>query len=155
MTAAFQDRMNHNLCFGCGACNEQGLKLKSFWEGNEAVCTFRPEPHHMAGPTHVVNGGIISTIIDCHTLCTAMADAYRRENREIGSDPYIWYVTASLKVDYLRPAPIDQPLILRAQIVERSAKKSRLACVALSNNQECAVGDVVGVRVPHDWFENR
>jgi acyl-coenzyme A thioesterase PaaI-like protein len=152
MVEAFQDRMNHNLCFGCGAGNDRGLQLKSYWEGRDSVCTFQPALHHMAGPRQVVNGGIISTIIDCHSVCTAIAFAYRQENREIGSDPHIWYATGSLKVDFLRPTPIDQPIQLRAQVIEKGERKIRLACVALSGGQECAVGDVLAVRVKPEWY---
>ena len=54
--------------------------------GDEAVSTFTPQPFHMAGPTNVLNGGIIGTVIDCHCICTAFADAYRREGfRQVNS----------------------------------------------------------------------
>lgn len=153
MSDAFQDLMQHNLCYGCGAANPSGLKIKSYWEGDEAVCTFQPAAHHMAGPPHVVNGGIISMIIDCHAVCTAIADAYKGEGRTIGSAPMIWYATGSLKVDYLRPTPINSPIQLRARILERGARKTRLTCSVQSNGQECAKGDIVAVRVPNEWFE--
>jgi acyl-coenzyme A thioesterase PaaI-like protein len=101
----------------------------------------------MAGPTDVLNGGIIGTVIDCHCICTAFADAYRREGRAIGSDPQLWYATASMKVDYLKPAPIDQPLTLRAKVVEAGPKKTRITCSLYAGEQECARGDVLAVRV--------
>ena len=120
---AFQDHFEHNLCFGCGAANPEGLQLKSYWDGDDAVATFIPESHHMAGPAHVLNGGIIGTIIDCHCVCTAIADAYRREGRSVGTGTYIWYATVSLKVDYLLPTPIDCPVTLSAH-VSRAAENS-------------------------------
>ena len=153
MTEAFQDLMKHNLCFGCGAANASGLQIKSFWDGEESVCTFQPAVHHMAGPRHVVNGGIISMIVDCHAVCTAIADAYKQEGRAIGSAPMIWYATGSLKVDYLRPTPIDRPIDLRARVIERGPKKTRLSCTVQSNGKECAQGDILAVRVPNEWFE--
>lgn len=153
MTEAFQDQMQHNLCYGCGADNASGLRIKSYWDGEESVCTFQPETYHMAGPRHVVNGGIIAMVLDCHAVCTAIADAYKQEDRAIGSSPMIWYATGSLKVDYLRPTPIDRPLRLRARIVERGARKTRLSCVVESGGKECAKGDVLAVRVPNEWFE--
>ena len=151
-STAFQDLLQHNLCFGCGARNQGGLQIKSYWEGDEAVCHFTPEPHHSAGPPHVVNGGIISTIIDCHSVCTAIADAYRREGREIGSGPMIWYATASLHVDYLQPTPIDKPVALRARVVKSSDRKTTVHCSAISAGEECARAEVVAVRVPNEWF---
>jgi acyl-coenzyme A thioesterase PaaI-like protein len=151
----FQDNIPGNYCWGCGRINEHGLQIKSYWSGDEAVCTWRPKPYHAAGPRHILNGGIIATIIDCHCVCTAIAAAYRAEGREIGTEPLIWYVTQSLQVTYLRPTPIDQPLVLRARIKEINEKTTVLTC-SLSENgrgEECAQGEVVAVRVPSAWLE--
>jgi len=40
---AFQDQGSVHHCHGCGAANERGLRLKSYWEGDEAVaqCAIR------------------------------------------------------------------------------------------------------------------
>ena len=149
---AFQDGMEHNLCFGCGPHNDLGLRIKSHWEGDVSVCVFEPQAHHMAGPRHILNGGIIATVIDCHSICTAIADAYRREGREIGSEPVIWYATGSLHVDYKHPAAIDKPVELRAIIAEVKPKKTVVHCKMFSEGDVCAFGEVVCVRVPREWF---
>ena len=39
----FQDFMPGNVCFGCGRDNHFGLKISSFWEGDEAVCIWNSE----------------------------------------------------------------------------------------------------------------
>lgn len=148
---AFQDQIPDNFCYGCGPGNPQGLHLKSFWEGEQSVATFSPQPFHAAGPRHVLNGGIIATILDCHCICTAIAEAYRREGRVIGSEPLIWYATASLQIDYLRPAPISQPVTMQARIVDAGPKKTRLSCVLLAGTQECARAEVLAVRVSEVW----
>ena len=150
-SAAFQDQIPDNRCFGCGPENDRGLQLKSYWEDDVAVSTFVPSPHHMAGPPHILNGGIIATIIDCHSICTAIAHAYRMENRPLGSAPLIWCATASLKVTYLRPAPIDAPVTLRARIVSASARKAVVSCSVTSGNEPCAESEVVAVRVSESW----
>ena len=68
---ALQDRYApHNACFGCGPANAQGLRLKSFAEGDRVVATFVPQEHHQAFPG-VVNGGIIGALLDCHSNWTA------------------------------------------------------------------------------------
>jgi acyl-coenzyme A thioesterase PaaI-like protein len=144
---AFQDQIPDNHCYGCGPGNREGLRLKSFWEGEESVANFQPQPAHAAGPRHVLNGGIIATIIDCHCVCTAIADAYRREGRAIGADPPIWYATASLRIEYLRPTLIAEPISLRARILEAGPRKTRLDCVLLAGGEECARGEVLAVRV--------
>ena len=96
----FQDKLQGNNCYGCGARNEKGLKIKSFWEKDEAVCIFQPKNHHAAMPPDVMNGGTISTLIDCHCVCSSIADAYQIENREIGEGEDIRYATGSLKIDF-------------------------------------------------------
>ena len=148
---AFQDQFQSNLCWGCGAENHQGLRLTSFWSGEEAVSTFEPAPHHAAGPPHVLNGGIIATLIDCHSICTAIADAYRREDREVGSGEIIWYVTATLEVTYVRPTPIEHPVTLKAHVRQHRGKKSWVDCAVFSGEVECARGKVLAIRVPKAW----
>jgi len=149
---AFQDLIPDNFCFGCGPTNPNGLRIKSFWhDDGESICHYQPEPHHTAGPTQILNGGIIATLIDCHCICTAIADSYRREGREIGSTPTIWYATASLNVSYLKPAPIKPPVRLLAHVIEATGKKTSLTCEVLSGNTKCAAGEVVAVRVPAAW----
>ncbi|MCA3392177.1 MAG: PaaI family thioesterase [Roseomonas sp.] len=149
--SAFQDQIPDNHCFGCGPHNANGLRIKSYWDGDEAVSTFTPQPFHMAGPVNVLNGGIIGTVIDCHCICTAFADAYRREGRAIGSAPRLWYATASMKVDYLKPTPIDRPLTLRAKVLESGPKKTRISCSLIADCVESARGEVLAIRVAHDW----
>jgi hypothetical protein len=58
---AFQDLIPDNLCYGCGPHNQGGLRIKSYWEGDESICVYRPERHHSAGPPQFLNGGIIAT----------------------------------------------------------------------------------------------
>ena len=152
---AFQDRIPNNNCFGCGPHNKKGLRIKSFWSGADtAICRFRPSPHHSAGPLHTLNGGIISTLIDCHSLCTAMAKAYQMAGRDIGTGELIWFVTGWLSVSYKKPVPIDADVMLTATVLEAKEKKITLSCTVHVEGQECAAADVVAVRAPGDWFED-
>src|SRR5579859_3232411 len=150
---AFQDHIPHNYCWGCGPLNEHGLHIKSRWSDDQSVCTWQPAPWHAAGPRHILNGGIIATVIDCHCVCTAIADVYRQENRVLDSEPLIWCVTAQLNVQYLRPARIDRPLQLTARIVDRGRRKTVLECSLTIEGDECAHAEVVAVRVPPSWRE--
>jgi acyl-coenzyme A thioesterase PaaI-like protein len=144
---AFQDEILGNQCWGCGSGNKSGLQIKSYWSGDEAVCTWQPEAHHNAGSPNVLNGGIIATLIDCHAGWTAIAAAYRTEGRGINTEPPIWVVTASLNVKYLRPTSMDEPVVLRARVKETSGKKTIVTCSLLAKGEECATGEVVAVRV--------
>lgn len=147
---AFQDELaevGFQHCWGCGSQNEHGLQIKSFWDGDEGVCTWQPQPYHQAWPG-IVNGGILATLIDCHSACTALAAACRAEQRAINTLPVIPYVTASLRVSYLRPTPIAGPLLLRATVQERTERKMVLTCVLSVEGEACVRGDVVMVRLP-------
>lgn len=151
VTPAFQDLIPDNRCFGCGPDNPDGLRIKSRWAGEEAVCVFQPRPAHCAGPPQFLNGGIIATLIDCHSVCTAIAAAYRAEDREIGTAPWIWCVTAGLNISYLRPTPIESPVELRARIHRQEGKQTVVRCGLFSAGRECAKGEVVAVRVSTAW----
>lgn len=151
MKTAIQDVIPHNRCWGCGTLNPRGLQIKSYVEGDETVCRFQPSPDHMAGPTHVLNGGIIATVVDCHCVCTAIAHAYRAAGRELGSEPLLWCVTASLKVDYLAPTPIDAPVELRARVRETKGRRHVVECTLGSGGKDCARAEVVAVEVPPSW----
>ena len=148
---AFQDLISDNHCWGCGNLNDDGLRIKSRWTGDEAVCTWQPHLSHAAGPQHILNGGIIATVIDCHSVCTAIADAYRAEGRQIGSDPQIWCATASLQLTYLRPTPISEPVTLKARIKDRNERRTTVLCSLYSGDQECARAELVAIRVPSSW----
>src|SRR5687767_13585561 len=99
MTKAIQDQLGiENRCYGCGPDNPDGLHIKSYWEGNETVCRWTPRPAFAAGPPDVLNGGVIATLLDCHGIGTAIANCYRLEGRELGSEPHVWCVTGSMSI---------------------------------------------------------
>lgn len=150
---AFQDYYADevSVCYGCGRLNEQGLQIKSYWDGDEAVCTFRPRPYHTAIPGYVY-GGLIASLIDCHSTGTAAAAAYRAEGRPMDTEPPLRYVTASLHVDYLRPTPIEADLVVRARVEEIGRRKIVVASELMAGGQVCARGRAVLVQMPEKWL---
>lgn len=147
---AFQDQSysRGNRCWVCGNENHHGLSIKSYWDDAESVCTWQAQDHHTAGWPHVLNGGIISGLIDCHCVLTAIAAYYRDKSPEEREAPAYWFATASLKVDFMKPTPLDKPAQLRARIKEMHEKKALLTCSLSSEGVECARGEVLAVRVP-------
>lgn len=134
-------------CWGCGRNNKHGLHIKSYWDGDEAVAHFTPQDD-FTGHKGVLNGGIIATLMDCHCMGLAMAYAHRQEGREIGSEPLITYVTGSLKVDYLKPTPLnDKPVELRAKVERVDGRKTYMTCSLIAEGIETARGEVLGVRI--------
>jgi hypothetical protein len=83
---AFQDYYPDNVaqCYGCGSNNPHGHQIKTHWEGEESVTRFTPEPYHTAIPGYAY-GGLIASLIDCHSTGTAAAAMYRSEGREMDS----------------------------------------------------------------------
>jgi len=146
---AFQDYYPDDLsyCYGCGRLNERGLQLKSFWDGDETVATFTPRPEHMAIPGYVY-GGLIASLIDCHGTGTAAAAAYREAGREMGTEPAFRFVTASLKVQYLRPTPLGVPLEVRGRIEQVKGRKVVITATVSAGGEVCASGEVVAVQMP-------
>lgn len=145
----FQDYYPDELsyCYGCGRHNEHGLQIKSYWDGDEAVAIYTPREYHTALPGFVY-GGLIASLIDCHSTGTAAAAAYRAEDRPMDSLPAHRFVTGSLKVDYLRPTPLGVPLEIRATVHERNERKAIIFSTLSANGEVCARGEVVAVRMP-------
>jgi acyl-coenzyme A thioesterase PaaI-like protein len=144
----YEDQTSH--CFGCGRLNTHGHRIKSYWDGDETVCVSTPEPYHTAIPGYVY-GGMIASLIDCHSTGTAAAAAYRAENRSMDSDPPLRFVTASLNVDYLKPTPMGAPLTVRARVQEIKGRKIVVLSTVSANGVVCAKGKVVAVQLPENW----
>ena len=95
----------NSICFGCGPANPKGLRIASRWEGDEFVLRFTPKEEHQAFPG-VINGGIIGTLLDCHSNWCA-ATALMRERG--ATEPPVT-VTADFHVKLKRPTPIGHDL---------------------------------------------
>ncbi len=148
-----QDHLDGNHCYGCGKDNPLGMQIKSHWDGEFSVCHYEPGPEQSAGPTTVVYGGLIASLIDCHSVGTAMAFFYQREGREIGTAPMLWCVTARLTVNYRKPTPMGRTIELRARVVDSSEKKAVVETIVSSRGVVVAVGETFAVLVPCDWRE--
>ena len=105
-------------CFGCGHANPDGFHLRSYRSDNVTVATFTPRPEHDNG-FGFLNGGIISTALDCHTAAVVMWEANRHGWKADEGAP-VPFITAGFDVRFLRPTPLGPPLSLRAEPVEIS-----------------------------------
>ncbi len=130
---ADQDRYApHGICWGCGPANPDGLQIKSHWEddpdaedgGQVFVMRFGPTAAHQAFPG-VVNGGILGTLLDCHSNWCA-ATALMKHH---GWDQAMCTVTADFHVKLRRPTPYPGTLTLKAHVVEIGGKEDRMASV--------------------------
>ena len=150
---AIQDLLPHNHCYGCGPDNPKGMQIKSHWHGDETVCDYTPRPEQCAGPKQYLYGGAIASLIDCHSVGTAISNYYRQEGRQPGDGEEIWCVTGKLSVDYLAPTPIDHDVTLRATIEDCGERKTIIRCRFYSGETQTAEGQVIAIRVPNSWRE--
>lgn len=142
----YSEEFSH--CFGCGTNNKYGHKLKTYWEGDETVSKFSPKPEHTAIPGFVY-GGLIASLIDCHSTGSGAAALYKNQSDK--NKEYPRCVTASLKVEYLKPTPIDCELELRGSIKEVKEKKVIVDVNLFAKNKLCAKGEVIVIKVSEGW----
>ena len=140
------------VCYGCGKSNMHGYRLKTYWQDEETVSRFQPEPFHTAFPGYVY-GGLIASLIDCHATATAASVKYcEKSGKSLGNETLERFVTVSLHVDYVAPTPINATLELRGRVKENKGRKMMISVTLSANGKETARGDVVAVKMPRDFL---
>jgi acyl-coenzyme A thioesterase PaaI-like protein len=130
--------------------NEKGLKIKSYWDGNESVCRFLPNDYYTGGLKTILYGGIIASLIDCHGAGTAAAAKARELDIKVEPGNMPRFVTAALKVDYLAPTPVGVELELRSLVKEIKGRKVIVAVTVTTGEILCAKGEGVYVQLRDD-----
>ena len=149
-TRGLQDIYSPNsICFGCGPANPRGLHIRSRVEGDEVVAEWTPESHHQAYPG-MLNGGIIGTLLDCHSNWTA---AYHLMKSQGLSEPPCT-VTAEYAIKLKRPTPSEGPVTLRARVVESSGDRATVEATLEGGGKLTATcrGVFVAVRPGHPAY---
>ncbi|MHC4470157.1 MAG: PaaI family thioesterase [Planctomycetota bacterium] len=143
MPQSLQDRYApHNCCFGCGPSNDEGLRIKSFVKGDEVVAEFRPETHHEAFEG-MLSGGIIGTLLDCHSNWTAAWHLMEKAGEE--HPPCT--VTAEYHVKMRAPTPTDTVLRLRARVSSSGESSARVSATIEAHGDVTATCEGVFVAV--------
>jgi acyl-coenzyme A thioesterase PaaI-like protein len=116
-------------CFGCGHANPRGLRLRSYETADGVRATFTPWPEHDNGGGYL-NGGIISTLLDCHGAAAVLLEAHRK-----GWTPApgagLAFVTAGLDVAFRRPTPLREPVALTAELLAVAESEMTVASQVL------------------------
>jgi acyl-coenzyme A thioesterase PaaI-like protein len=150
-------------CYGCGRLNQAGLQIKSFWDAEQQVCRcrLRPRPEHLSMPGFVY-GGLIASVIDCHSMATAAAASgelqtvdVKTDGQDGGSGSPLRFVTRSLQVDYLKPTPMGTELELVSRVEEMGERKAIIGTELFADGVLCATGKVVAVKIPADMLLKR
>jgi uncharacterized protein (TIGR00369 family) len=104
------ERAGH--CFGCGPANPQGLRLTFTVETQPTIAaeTILSLTRLHEGAEGFVHGGIIATLMD---------EVMSKLNRPLG----VLAMTRHMEVDYLRPVPVDTPLLLSGRHLSREGRK--------------------------------
>ena len=138
-------------CYGCGRLNEDGLRIRSHYDGEVSVCRFTPGPEHRA-IRGIVYGGLVASLIDCHATGTAAAAATLAAGDDIAEDTIRRFVTARLQVDFLAPTPLGVELELRAVTSEVKPRKVVVEVELSADGEATARGHVVCVEAPASLF---
>jgi acyl-coenzyme A thioesterase PaaI-like protein len=133
-------------CFGCGHANPDGFHLKSYRDGDITVAIFTPRPEHDNG-FGFLNGGIITTVLDCHSAAVVMWEADQRGWKAADGAP-VPFITAGLDVRFLRPTPLGPALSLRA--VPEKVSESEIVV-----NAELVFGEKQRATVRARWLRFR
>ena len=137
-------------CYGCGRLNEHGHQIKTTWDGAETVTRFVPKSYHTAIPGFVY-GGLLASLIDCHGTGSAALALAKEQNIELTEKNAPRCVTASLKVDYKRPTPIDGTLEIRGIIKELKGKKVVIEAKLFAKGELCVTGEIIAIQVPDSF----
>jgi acyl-coenzyme A thioesterase PaaI-like protein len=129
-------------CFGCGPANHQGLRIRTFIEGDIGVCRFQAEKHHESFPG-AISGGIIGSLFDCHCNWTA-AHHLMQAN---GLDHPPCTVTAEYTVSFKAPTPSADPVEIRARVEDASLRRATVTAEMLAGDTVTATCRAVFVSV--------
>jgi acyl-coenzyme A thioesterase PaaI-like protein len=149
LAPAVQDHYPDDVahCYGCGRLNDGGIQLKSREEGDETVARYTPRAEHTSVPGFVY-GGLIASLLDCHSMATAAIAAIRKAGRNVGDGPAPRFVTGALNVQYLKPTPIGVELEVRGRVKESGERKFVIEATITARGVITARGEVVAVRMP-------
>jgi acyl-coenzyme A thioesterase PaaI-like protein len=138
-------------CYGCGQLNEHGYQIKTRLHGEGTLTEFMPEPFHTAIPGFIY-GGLIASLIDCHSTGSAAIFAMQEAGVEIGSQPSPRFLTAHLEVDYLEPTPLDRVALI-GKAVEVKDRKVVVVTEFIASGEVTARGYAVLVKMPDGMIE--
>jgi uncharacterized protein (TIGR00369 family) len=151
VSEALQDRYSPNgACFGCGPTNERGLRIKSYpRDDGTVVMTWRAKKYHEAFEG-VLSGGVIGTLMDCHSNWTAAHHLMKRA----GSHAAPPVVTAEYAITLRRPTPTDGDIEIVARPVEVGADRAVVEAELTAGGKVCATsrGTFVAVKPGHPAY---
>jgi len=133
--------------YNCGLPYLQELHLRAGWDGQAGKAYFTAQSHHSGGAKGWVYGGLIASMIDCHSIATAIAFTRQVERRQRSTQPEIQYVTRRLDVNFRSPTPVETELFLLAEVKEIKGKDAVICCSLFAGDKECVQAEVIAERI--------
>jgi uncharacterized protein (TIGR00369 family) len=132
-----------NRCFGCGAANDAGMKLRFELDLDEKRTFGRfALGANYAGGGGFAHGGIIAVVLD-----EAMGKISKLTDERA--------VTAEMSVEYRKPVPVDQEIVVQGwQVEEKGRNRFRAAEVHDTQGNLLARGKGRFVVVDAKHFES-
>jgi uncharacterized protein (TIGR00369 family) len=97
-------------CFGCGPRHDDGLQVRCFKAAGGGVMAPIVVPKRYEGPPGGTHGGIVAAYLD-EVLAAAAVNHTGR-----------LYVTGELCVRYVRPTPVERPILGRGRATRAAPK---------------------------------
>lgn len=141
-----------SICFGCGPVNDRGLRIRSLPAAADSdllIADWRSEEHHQAFEG-ILNGGILGTLLDCHSNWAATWHLMRRD----GLDRPAVTVTGDFHVRLRKPTSSHRPLYLEARAVESDGPKIRVEATVSVDGEVTATcdGHFIAVKPGHPAY---
>ena len=128
----YDDRHN---CFGCGAQNRVGMRLRFFVDPAGGVVAFVRMPKRFQGPHGFVHGGVLAALLD-----EIMSKSIHAAAHGAG----IMALTRRMETEYLRPAPLGVPLTLRGR-EERTEGRKHFCSATLTDAEGVLLTSATGL----------
>ena len=127
-------------CVVCGENNPFSIGCKFFeLEDDFVVAAFKSKDHHQSFPGRM-HGGMISSVID-ETIGRAVQI----------KDPDIWGVTGELGVRFIKPTPLNEPLMCFGKLIKENSRIFKgVAIVETKEGELLATGEATYVKLAID-----
>lgn len=138
----YPDELAH--CYGCGKNNPNGHQLKTYLVTDETIAHFTPNEKFTAIPGSVY-GGLVASLLDCHGTGSAAAFVCLAENIDLENATIIIVrcVTASLKVDFKAPIPME----LKGKLRSIEGRKILVDMTLSAEGIVCATGEILAIKL--------
>ena len=144
-------------CFGCGPANRFGLRIRSMpplQPGGPVTAYIAACPVYHSNGMGMTNGGVLASLIDCHTGAAIAWRGWEKKMSGIGigvacgdckdgshgclNGPFL---TSSLELKYRRPTPYNLDAVIVAEVVHMTEVAAVVKCRVISGGEVTVVGE--------------